>query len=56
MTPFLVTSFTPTKSRVMIEWLCLEIYDNGRSQVARTACDRASSHDGGSMIDFLLKN
>jgi hypothetical protein len=32
-----------------IVWLCLIIKDDGRSRVARTTCDRAPSHDGGSM-------
>jgi hypothetical protein len=56
MTPFLVTLLTPMKARIMVKWLCLVIQDNGRSRVARTAHDRAPSHDGGSMIEFLLKN
>jgi hypothetical protein len=30
--------------------------DDGRRRVAGTARNRAPSHDGGSMIDFLLKN
>jgi hypothetical protein len=30
-------------------------YDS-RRRVARTACNRAPSHDGGSMVGILLKN
>jgi hypothetical protein len=56
MTPFLVTLFTPMKARVTIAWLCLVIHDYGRSRVTETARDRAPSHDGGSMIGFMLKN
>jgi hypothetical protein len=54
--PFLFILFTPMKAIVSIEWLCLVIKDFGRSRVAGTARDRAPSHDGGSMIGFMLKS
>jgi hypothetical protein len=50
---YLVYSY---ESKSFDRMVCLVIHDFGRSRVTRTARDRAPSHDGGSMIGFLLKN
>jgi hypothetical protein len=54
--PFLFTLFTPMKARFTIVWLCLVIQCFIEVEWPETVHNMAPSHDGNSVIGFILKS